>query len=135
MGVLFVFLSSVQEESFAAHFFRAAGRRPGREAHRARLRIRVVRMNTSKLLFVAIFDFESYCANNPAFASKLANIYREEGAKAAKQFVYRLLRVKVKACEIRAALGIPSDPGAKPAQEAHRLAWSGLGYAQTRFNR
>ncbi|MEW5762037.1 MAG: hypothetical protein AB1776_02425 [Bacillota bacterium] len=95
----------------------------------------VIQVKVSKLLFVTLFDLTKYCAENPAFASKLAEIYIREGAKAAKQYVYRMLRVKVKAREIRAALGIPTNPGARLAQEAHRLAWRELGYAQTRFNR
>ncbi|MEW5763298.1 MAG: hypothetical protein AB1776_08875 [Bacillota bacterium] len=95
----------------------------------------MIQVKVSKLLFVTVFDLARYCVENPAFASKLADIYTEEGAKAAKQYVYRMLRVKVKAREIRAALGLPDDPGAKLAQEAHWLAWRNLGYAHSRFNR
>ncbi|MEW6771612.1 MAG: hypothetical protein AB1330_09540 [Bacillota bacterium] len=68
----------------------------------------------------------------PQFAEKLEHIYKIEGAKAARRYVYRMLHLKVRAKEIRNVIFLERDPGGALRHEANLQAWQEAGYAMSR---
>jgi hypothetical protein len=64
----------------------------------------------------------------PDEKQRVHNIYTRQGARSARYYVYRKFHLKTSAADLRAALGIPANPGALRAVAVHRLAWDVAGW-------
>lgn len=62
------------------------------------------------------------------YKQRIRSVFEREGTAAARRFIYRLYRIRMRGSEIREFLGVERNKGALFAQQVHRLAWDAAGW-------